>query len=141
LLLALPLLAGVLVTRMEGPASARSAAVLPYPVSEVWSTAVRFIRVDRNCVIKEKDEGSGYILFEMAEGSKKYQGSLELIRAVDGEGRASTRATFSLPDLPRHFEGNLMDKLGIKVREERGSPAAPPPRKAPADARPDAAAR
>ena len=37
---------------------------------------------------------------------------------------------FSLPDLPRHFEQMLLDKLTAKVKDERGTPA-PVPRKRP----------
>jgi hypothetical protein len=113
------------------PSLARSTGMLPYPVADVWSSAVRFIRVDRGYVIREKDQGSGYILFDLAEGGKTYKGSLELIRATDDAGRDATRAAVSLPDLPRHFEGMLLDKLAGKVREERGSPAPPPPKPAP----------
>jgi hypothetical protein len=115
-------------------AHARSTAVLSYPLADVWSSAVRFVRVDRGYTIKEKDEDSGYILFEIGEGGKSYKASLELIRATDDEGRDATRAAFSIPDLPRHYEVMLLDKLGAKVREERGSPAPrPPPRKPPAE--------
>jgi hypothetical protein len=111
----------------SGPALARSALLLPYPVSEVWSSAVRFIRVDRGYVVREKDPGNGYILFDLGEGGKTYKGALELIRATDQDGRDATRAALSLPDLPRHYEAMLLDKLAAKVREERGSPPPPPP--------------
>jgi hypothetical protein len=134
------LIVSALLLAMAGPVQGRSASVLPYPVADVWSSAVRFIRVDRGYVVREKDQGSGYILFELAEGGKMYKGSLELIRATDDQGRDATRAAFSLPDLPRHYEGMLLDKLGAKVREERGSPAPPPPARKPAPERnpPDA---
>jgi hypothetical protein len=122
-----------LVLTVSGPALARSASVLPYPLPDVWSSAVRFIRVDRGYVVREKDQGSGYILFELNEGGKSYRGSLELIRSTDEEGRDATRASVSLPDLPRHWEGMLLDKLGLKLREERGTPAPPPPRKPPTE--------
>jgi hypothetical protein len=135
------LIAGAVLVVATGPALGRSATVLSYPVSDVWSSAVRFIRVDRGYVVREKDPASGYILFELGEGGKTYKGSLELVRATDDQGRDATRAAFSLPDLPRHYEGMLLDKLGIKVREERGVPApAPPAGKPPPDRnRPDAA--
>jgi hypothetical protein len=125
-----------LVALSSGPALARSTAVLPYPLGDVWSTAVRFVRVDRGYTVREKDEESGYILFDMVEGSKTYKASLELIRAADDQGRDATRAAFSIPDLPRHFETMLLDKLSAKVREERGSPAPPPPKKLPGEERP-----
>jgi hypothetical protein len=123
----------VLLVVASRPALGRSAAVLPYPVAEVWSSAVRFIRVDRGYVVREKDAASGYILFELGEGGKTYKGSLELVRATDDQGRDATRAAFAVPDLPRHYEGMLLDKLGIKVREERGTPAPLPARKPPPD--------
>jgi hypothetical protein len=118
------------------PAVARSASVVPYPVADVWSTAVRFIRVDRNYVVREKDQGSGYILFDVTEGGKAYKGSLELIRTTDDDGRDATRAALSIPDLPRHWESMLLDKLGAKLREERGSPVPAPPRRPHPDPRP-----
>ena len=131
-----------LLLTLGGSAQARSTAVLSYPLGDVWSTAVRFVRVDRGYAVKEKDEESGYILFDMVEGSKTYKASLELIRATDDQGRDATRAAFSIPDLPRHFETMLLDKLSAKVREERGSPAPPPPPKKPDEkpAPPDAGA-
>jgi hypothetical protein len=128
----------LLVTLTTGRAQARSAAVLPYPLGDVWSTAVRFVRVDRGYTVREKDEESGYLLFDMVEGAKTYKGSLELIRALDEHGRDATRAVFSIPDLPRHFETMLLDKLSGKVRDERGSPAPPPPPRKPPAERPDA---
>jgi hypothetical protein len=130
-------MAGMLVS---GGAFGRSIAVLSYPVSEVWSTAVRFVRVDRGYTVREKDEESGYILFEMVEGAKTYKASLELIRALDDQGREATRAVFSIPELPRHYETVLLDKLAAKVRDERGAPAPPPPPRKPAAERADAGA-
>jgi len=119
-------------------ALARSTAVLSYPLAEVWPTAVRFVRVDRGYNVREKDEESGYILFDLVEGGKTYKASLELFRASDDQGREATRAVFSIPDLPRHYEAVLLDKLSAKVRDERGSPAPPPPRRPPGERAPDA---
>jgi hypothetical protein len=132
------ILALTLLPALTAPALARSTSVLSYPLPDVWSTAVRFVRVDRGYVVKEKDEESGYILFDMVEGSRTYKASLELIRATDDQGRDSTRAAFSIPDLPRHYETMLLDKLSAKVREERGSPAPPPPPKKPDAEKPPA---
>lgn len=105
------------------PALARSTSLMSYPASEVWPAAVRFLRIDRDCPIREKDEEAGYILFELVEGSKSHKGSVELIRTTDREGRDATRVVLSIPDLPRHYEQLLLDKLAAKLREERGSPA------------------
>jgi hypothetical protein len=131
-----PLFALLLLLTLATAASARTAAVLPYPPNEVWSSAVRFIRVDRGYKVREKDEETGYILFDLVEGAKTYKGSLELVRTTDELGRDATRAAFALPDLPRHYETMLLDKLTAKVKDERGTPAAPPPKKPPPSDRP-----
>jgi hypothetical protein len=108
-------------------------------MADVWPSAVRFLRIDRNCAIREKDETAGYILFDYPEGQKLHKGSLELVRASDADGRDITRVVATLPDLPHYLEQLLLDKLAAKLREDHGSPAPPPPRK-PQPAEPDAGA-
>ena len=122
------------VTMAPRPAEARSTSVVPYSQGEVWPTAIRFLRIDRGASIREKDVDSGYVLFDLPEGGKAWKGSLELVRTTDPEGRDATRVVVTLSDLPRHFEGVLLDKLAIKLKDEYGAPAAPPPRKPPAAA-------
>ena len=109
-------------------ALARSNGLFPYPFAEVWPTAVRYLRIDRGATLRERDAESGYVLFDLPEGSKVYKGSLELVLTTDSEGREATRVVVNLPDLPRHFESTLLDRLALKVRDEYGSPAPPPPR-------------
>jgi len=128
--LALAVLAGPM------PCWARTSQVVPYPIASVWPAAVRFMRVDRNFPIAEKDEAAGYILFEHTDGPKPCRGSLELVRVTDAEGRDATRLAVTIPDLPKRYEQMLLDKLAAKVREDHGPPA-PPPRK-PEPAKPDA---
>jgi hypothetical protein len=131
----------VLLAMAFAPAAAlaRSTSVVPYPQGEVWPTAIRFLRIDRGASIREKDVDSGYVLFDLPEGGKAWKGSLELVRTTDPEGREATRVVVTLSDLPRHFEGVLLDKLAIKLKDEYGTPAAPPPRKPPPQ--PEAPAR
>ena len=116
---------------------ARTMETVPYPLADVWPAAVRFLRVDRNFPIREKDESSGYILFDYTDGPKSCKGSLELIRVTDAEGRDATRLAITIPDLPHRYEQMLLDRLATKLREDRGPPA-PPPRK-PEPPKPDAA--
>ena len=118
---------------------ARTHEIAPYPITSVWPAAVRFLRVDRGFPIREKDEGSGYVLFDYTDGPKPCRASLELIRTTDYEGRDATKMAVSIPDLPHRFEQMLLDKLAAKIRDDQGPPA-PPPRKGekPA-AQPDAA--
>lgn len=121
-------------------AQARTLEIVPYPIVDVWPASVRFLRVDRSFPVREKDETAGYVLFDFTDGPKPCKASLELIRALDPEGRDATRVAVSIPDLPRRYEQMLIDKLAGKLREDHGPPAPPPRRNKPAEpARPDAA--
>jgi hypothetical protein len=119
-----------------GQAGAKSTVTLGYGAGDVWAAAVRFLRVDRNLPVREKDEAAGYVLFEVSEAGKAYRASLELVSLTDDAGRVSTQATLSIPQLPKRYETALLEQLAAKVREERGPPL--PPRK-PALPRTDAA--
>jgi hypothetical protein len=119
-----------------GQADAKSTVTLGYVAGDVWAAAVRFLRVDRNLPVREKDEAAGYVLFEVSEAGKAYRASLELVSLQDDGGRVSTQATLSIPQLPKRYETALLEQLAAKVREERGPP--PPPRR-PVVPRPDAA--
>jgi hypothetical protein len=124
--------AGGLAVLLPVAAGARTTQVVPYPPGEVWATAVRFLRVDRAYPIREKDETAGYVLFDYPERGKTFRGALELVATTDGDGRAATQVVVSLPELPRHYEIALVDKLTSKMREERGVPAPAPARRRPA---------
>jgi len=106
---------------------ARTPVLVSYPISEVWPTAVRFLRVDKSYPIREKDDEAGYILFEYTDGNRPAKGSLEFIRTRDRQQRDSTRIVMSIPDQPRHVEQMVLDKLVAKIRDDRGLPAPPPP--------------
>ena len=123
----------VLATTIAGQhwAQAGTPLVASYPLSQVWPTAVRFLRVDRRLTVREKDQEAGYILFDYPEGGRTYQGALEMLATTDSDGRPATKILLSLPDLARHHEIALVDRLAAKLRDELGTPA-PPPRRAPA---------
>ena len=119
----------LLLTVDPATALARSTVILPYAAGDLWSTAVRFVRVDRGYSIREKDETAGYILFDYLDGTRSYRAALELVPTTDTDGRPGTQAVVSISDLPRHYETALLDRLAAKVREERGAP--PPIRRRP----------
>ena len=112
-------------------AHARSAVVVPYASGDVWPAAIRFLRVDHDYAIKEKDEPAGYVLFELPENKRLYRAALELVKTTDDEGRAATQIVCTMPELPRRYESTLLDKLTAKVRDERGPP--PPAARKPPD--------
>jgi len=116
---------GALVALGSAGATARSTSTLPYPSSEVWAAAVRFLRVDRGLPIREKDEAAGYVLFDYSDGGKSYKAALELVPFTDDDGRMTTQASLTIGGLPKRYEGALLDGLGAKIRDERGPPAAP----------------
>ena len=122
-----------------GEVWARTLDVVSYPIEDVWPSSVRFLRVDRGFTIREKDDSSGYILFDYSDGPKVCKGALELIRFTDKVGRDATRLAISIPDLPRRYEQMLLDKLIAKLRDDRGPPAPPPHKPEPAPSPPDAA--
>src|SRR5687768_3306915 len=97
-------------------AMARSSQVFSYSPADVWPTAVRYLRIDRGATLREKDAEAGYVLFDLPESSKVYKGSLEVVRTSDNDDREVTRVVVNIPDLPRHFELTLLDKLAAKVK-------------------------
>ncbi|MBN2575966.1 MAG: hypothetical protein JXP73_15485 [Deltaproteobacteria bacterium] len=123
---------------VPAPCWARTVEMVPYPITSVWPTSVRFLRVDRDFPIREKDESAGYVLFDYTDGPKLCRASLELIRATDREGRDATRLAVAIPDLPKRYERMLLDKLAAKMRDDHGPPAPPPRRPEPREV-PDAA--
>jgi hypothetical protein len=122
------------------PALAKSKAELAWPFDQVFQTAVRFVRVDRDCKLIDRDEAAGFLVFECA-GDKPGQtrrGTLELVRGED-KGRYSVRVQVQLADEPRWVELRFLELLERKLREERGSPPTPP-RPPPTPPRPDGGA-
>jgi len=130
--LALGLCALAGVAALGTTASARSQLELAWPLKDVFPVAVRFVRVDRGCKVTDRDESSGYIVFECDDGGKQVRhGALELI-AIDTPGRGGVRAQLTLGDEPRYIELRFLELLERKLRDERGvappqRPPAPPP--------------
>jgi hypothetical protein len=103
-------------------ASARSTYASPYGFERTWTAAIRFVRVDNGWQITEKDEASGYVLFDYrsSESKKGTPGSLELVRG-QGEGEPVS-VLVEIPKMPRYHEQMLLDGLASKMRREYGDP-------------------
>ena len=117
-------------------ADAEAALESPYGYDRTWNAALRLVRVDKSWKIVEKDEASGYILFEYRspENTKPVSGSVELVRGRD----SIVNVLVQLPQMPRYHEQVVVDALAAKMRREYGDP--PPPKKtpdAPREAPPD----
>jgi hypothetical protein len=117
-----------------GAADAKSAYESPYGYERTWNAALRLVRVDNGWKVTEKDDQSGYLIFEYRspESTKATPGSLELVRASHGEGTVSVLV--QLPQMPRYHEQVLLDALASKMRHEYGDP---PARKPTDEARPE----
>jgi hypothetical protein len=120
-----PLLLAVALCVASSPALARSQKTLAYPRSESYAAALRFIRVDENLKVTEKDSDAGYVLFELREEKKVFRGSLEMIEVVQ-DGRRAVRFVMTLQDRPEWLELLYLQRLEQKLRLELGAPAPVP---------------
>lgn len=103
-------------------AAARAEKTVTYDRARVFTTAVRFLRVDVGATITERDADAGYILFELIDEGKAYPGALELIEVDTGGDRPAVRLALRLDDRPAWMEVDLLDKLERKLRAELGKP-------------------
>jgi len=111
-------------------ASARSEKTMDYAAAKVWPSAVRFLRVNEGVKITEKDADAGYVLFELTDEGKVYQGALELVVADDDEGQR-VRLVMTIEDRPSYIEAAMLNRLERKVKTDLG--AAPARKPKPAD--------
>jgi hypothetical protein len=106
-----------------------------YGYDRTWNAALRLIRVDMNLKILEKDEQSGYLLFEYTSsesGKLVSHGSVELVRPREADG--PVHVIVQLPQMPRYHEQVILNQLTRKMKTEYGdpplhkpAPPAPPP--------------
>jgi hypothetical protein len=122
-------------------ADAKATYESPYGYERTWNAALRLVRVDNGWKVTEKDESSGYLLFDYRspESTRPSPGSLELVRGGDGEGPVSVLV--ELAQMPHYHEQLMLDTLASKMRREYGDPPVrskrePAPSEAP-DAGPD----
>jgi hypothetical protein len=103
-------------------AHAKSAYESPYGYDRTWNAALRLVRVDNGWKITEKDDASGYLLFEYEspESAKTTPGSIELVRGRDADSPVSVLA--QLARMPHYHEQVLLDALASKMRREYGEP-------------------
>lgn len=101
---------------------------LSYPFSQVWPTAIRYLRIDRGYGIDERDQDAGFVLFSFPmDGDRKGHGSVEMLQTEDASGRPSVQIMVNTSAGPTHLPHTILDGISSKVRSERGQPAPPPP--------------
>ena len=109
-----------------GVCGARTTRETTYSYERIWSTAVRFLRVDNGYKVTEMDKETGYVLFEYPEAGRVLNGSMELI-PLEQDGAEIVTLGLRIQDMPTYVENVLMDKLVRKLRDEYGT--APPRRR------------
>ena len=111
----------ILATLAPHVAEARVSSEFPYPRDRVWNAAIRLMRVDFGCTLNDRDEESGFFMFEYPEGTRKHAGSLELV-PTRVEGRDGVRVVVQIPNMPSYVERMISDRLGRKLVEDFGEP-------------------
>jgi len=125
-----------IVTLLAAPALAKSSKDVPYSVAESFSSALRFVRIDRGCKVTDKDPDAAFITWECKDEDKTLRGSLEIFRATERQnGHETVRLQVTLGDEPHYTELRFLELLERKLRDERGTPpsVAPPAPKKPLD--------
>lgn len=105
-------------------AGARVESGSPYGKTQVFSAALRYLRVDLGYEVTEKDADAAYVLFRFSAAGRKTSsnGSIQIVERAEG-----VRLVVDLPNLPRYHEQMLADGLHKKLVTEYGEP----PRKTP----------
>lgn len=112
-------------------AQARATTEWSYRLDEVFSTAQRFIRVDRGCRITDKDPDSAFVIFECPIDEKKTaHGALELFKS-EQRNHENVRVQITLSDDSHGAELRFLELLERKLRDERGLPREPVKKPAP----------
>jgi hypothetical protein len=128
----------ILLLVAASPAYAKAQTDLLYRFDEVYSTAVRFVRVDRGCKVTDQDQAAAFVMFECPlEDKKVSRGAIEIFRATQ-RGKEGVRIQVSLPDDTHGMELRFVELIERKLREERGTPTPPTPPPPPKAEPPDA---
>jgi hypothetical protein len=112
---------GLLVGIVPRVTDAKASFESGYGFERTWTCAVRLLRVDYGFKLTEKDDVSGYLIFDYRSnesGGKTTTGSLEIVRGR--EPREPVHVLVQLPQMPRYHEQVLADALARKLRNEYG---------------------
>ena len=103
-------------------AGARRSDAHAYRFEQVWSSAIRLLRVDYGFPLRDRDRDIGFVLFDYTDRGRSHPGSLELVPFVADNGQSQIRVTLSIPAMPAYVERMVLDKLARKLREDHGAP-------------------
>jgi hypothetical protein len=104
----------LLLTAQAG--QARVEDTCEYSKSQVFRSALRFLRVDQGYTISERDEESGYLLFDYPlDKSATTPGSLEIIERDD-----RVKLVVTIAKMPEYHERLFVSKFLEKLRADYG---------------------
>ena len=98
------------------PAAARRTLDMGYRYDQVWTAAVRLVRVDYGFNVTERDQELGFVMFEYLEGTQTFNGSIEVLRTADTLGRERVRVVVVVQGQPEYVERMITDRLERKLR-------------------------
>jgi hypothetical protein len=128
----LALLVALAIVLSTPVADARSSFDSAYGFERTYNAALRLVRIDMGLKVTEKDDQSGYLMFDYRgseTGPKTTSGSMEFIRPREPDG--PVRVVVQLPQMPRYHEQVLVDSLARKMKQEYGDPPERPKTPAP----------
>lgn len=127
-------LAAAALAAHPSPAAARSQTTVGYRVEAVFAATVRFVRVELDAKLLDKDGDAGYVVFEYVDDGKPYRAAFELV-ATERNGRTEVTIVLDIADRPDYLEAVLLERLRKKLRADLGDePRSPPPAPRPAPA-------
>jgi outer membrane murein-binding lipoprotein Lpp len=111
---------------LSGVAEGRVKADSGYSKAQTYNAALRYLRVDLDCEVTERDADAAYLMFRYPVPGRKTltNGSIEIV-----ETEGAVRVFVQLPKLPEYHEHLLKDGLIKKLGDEYGDPPSKAPPK------------
>ena len=102
-----------------GDAEARAEGEFGYSRTRTFTGALRYLRVDLDYEITEKDPDAGYLLFRYSPAKDRVvRGSIEVV-----ETKKVVRVVVQIPEMPSYHERVVLNGLRKKLQREYGNPA------------------
>ena len=116
---------------LSGLAPAKIAESTAYTKAQSFNAALRYLRVDSNYAVTEKDAELGYLMFEYptGQGQQTTPASIEVVERDD-----KVLLIVQIQKLPSYHESLLVRALVNKLKADYGEPPArraPPPEESP----------
>ena len=98
-----------------------------YTKAQNYSAALRFLRVDKNYEVTERDPDAAYLIFRYPTPERKEGTATGTIEVVELEHGVTL--IVKLAAMPQYHERLLADELQRKLQSEYGPPPPPPKNK------------